>query len=282
MTYQLHCGDYLRVMRQIPSASIDAIITDLPTGQSGCDWDKPNSFWQMWDRINRVVKRNATVVLLGGTQPFTAQLIMSNREHFKYCWYWYKNMTSGFQFAKTQPLRSMEDICVFWSGDNPTYNKQLMKSRIRDRTFQDGAPNGDSRRNKNDQGLGVQPVKGFFADEVAAWNVLEFPCVPRATGTRHVSEKPVPLLEFLIRSHSNPGDTVLDFTAGSFSTGEACLNTNRNFIGTEKDAEFFREGEARMKDRAEEIERMLLKPWEIQPEKIEAAEQQTMDLLLRH
>jgi hypothetical protein len=229
VTYKLYQGDCLQLSEAIPDNSVDLVLADLPSAATECEWDRRIPFAPMWEMLYRIAKPNAAFVLFATQPPFSDDLRSSNRDHYRYTLYWPKNMVSGFQFSAIQPLRAMEEICVFYRTQ-PTYNPQLRRSRIRDRAFRDGSPNGRTERRKNEHDLGVKGQASTFAENVLPTNMLEgFPCVARATGTRHPTEKPVTLCEYLIRTYSNQGDVVLDFTAGSFTTGEACLNTDRKF-----------------------------------------------------
>jgi site-specific DNA-methyltransferase (adenine-specific) len=238
-------GDCLEVMGEIPDGSIDLVLCDLPYGITACKWDIVIPFEPLWDHYRRLLKSRGAVVLMA-SQPFTSMLIMSNREWFKYCWYWHKNMTSGFQLAKKQPLRVVEDICVFYSKQ-PTYNPQPTKSIVSDRIMRPGSRNGGFWNQKeNHHRLGTKQLQRIVRDDVSPRNCLEIPCVPRATGTLHSTQKPVALMEYLIRTYSNEGDTILDNAMGSGTTGVACLNTGRNFLGIEKAPEIFAVAERRI------------------------------------
>lgn len=275
--HQLHNQNCLEILPQIPSGSVDLILADIPSGATRCDWDQVISFPAMWEALYRVAKPKAAIVLFATQPPFSDDLRLSNRADYRYTLYWPKNMVSGFANANIQPLRALEEVCVFYRSQ-PTYNPQLRRSRITDRTFRDGAPNGRTERSKNEHNLGVKPQQSYFSEDVLPTNVLEgFPCVPRALGTLHPTEKPVELCEYLIKTYSNEGDQVLDFTAGSFSCGVACLNTNRRFIGIEQKETFFTDGSERMRIRQLEIDGMLIKPWQLAPEiKNDAESQATM------
>ncbi len=234
----LYHGDCLEIMPTLPAQSVDAIIADLPYGTTACKWDVVIPFEPMWAEYKRIIKPRGAIVLFG-SQPFTSLLVTSNLKWFKYCWHWYKNIVSGFQLASIQPTRALEDICVFYSKQ-PTYNRQPETSRIVDRAVIPGRPNGaKAEMRKNDHRLGTKPQPYIFPEFVAPRNVLEIPCVPRATGTVHPTQKPVALLEYLVRTYTNPGDTVMDNTMGSGTTGVACVQTGRRFVGIEKDAKYF-------------------------------------------
>ena len=225
-------GDCLDMMATIPDGSVDAIICDLPYGTTACKWDSVIPFEPLWAHYKRVVKPNGAIVLFG-SQPFTSALVMSNVKMFKYDWVWRKPKGTGHLNAKKMPMRDKEDIVVFYSGQ-ATYNPQ----------FTEGLPY------KNKAGSD-HAAKTSMTDSYGAYTnfrndndgkrypkqVLDFGVVER--GTLHPTQKPVALLEYLIRTYTNEGETVLDNTMGSGTAGVACVNTGRNFIGIEKDAGYF-------------------------------------------
>jgi site-specific DNA-methyltransferase (adenine-specific) len=242
---RLMMGDCLERMGEIEAGTVDLIAADLPYQVTACKWDTLIPFEPMWASFRRVLKPDGAIVLTS-SQPFTSELIQGNRKSFKYCWYWHKNIVSGFQLAKIQPTRCIEEVCVFYDSQ-PTYNPQWTESLIRDRARVVGAPNGrGGSRGKNEHRLGTKPMPTIFKESVAPRNCLEIPCVPRATGTLHPTQKPVALFEYLIRTYSNEGETVLDCTMGSGTTGVACINTGRNFIGIERDPAYFAIAESRI------------------------------------
>lgn len=253
---ELHRGDCLDVMWQIPSGSVDAIIADLPYGTTACSWDVVIPFEPLWAHYKRIIKPRGAVVLFG-SQPFTSLLVCSNLEWFKYCWYWRKNRVSGFQFAKIQPTRCVEELCVFYR-EQPTYNKQPTESIIADRLRIPGRPNGRNSLTKSEHVPGLKKsVPMVFNEYVEPRNCLEFDCVPSATGTLHPTQKPVALLEYLIKTYTNEGDTVMDNVMGSGTAGVACVRLNRNFIGIEKDADYFEVARKRIESEQENIESTL-------------------------
>ena len=160
---------------------------------------------------------------------------MSNLEWFKYEWIWYKNNPTGFYYAKKQPMRATENIVIFYDHFN-TYNPQMMKSRITDRRIKDGMKNGNEGNSKLYQTkTNCHPLN----KNIYPWNVLEFKVQSRSKGTLHPTQKPVALYEYLIRTYTNEGDTVLDIAMGSGTTGVACIQTGRKFIGIEIDETYF-------------------------------------------
>lgn len=222
-------GDCLELMQEIPESTIDMILCDLPYGTTNCKWDSIIPFNELWQHYNRVIKHNGAIVLFS-VQPFTTKLIHSNLKQFRYCWYWKKNNKTGGAFAKVQPMRCVEDICVFYKK-KPTYNPQglvkLEKPIIK-------IPRGKSNIYEWRGGNSIQQYKNYPA------NLLEFKNEAHGNKKRlHPTQKPVALLEYLIKTYTNEGETVLDNCMGSGSTGEACINTNRKFYGIEKDAHYF-------------------------------------------
>lgn len=228
-------GDCLELMRDLPSGSVDMILCDLPYGTTACSWDSIIPFEPLWAEYWRVCKPNAAIVLTA-SQPFTTALIASQMDKFKYCWYWKKAVGSGFQNAKKQPLRMFEDVCVFYKKP-PVYNPQGL------------VPLGETRVNKisaeksivgGTKGAGGLRTQGNeWVQEFTNYpkNLLEFP-VP-TSGKVHPTQKPVALFEYLIRTYTNPGEVVLDNTAGSGTTAIAAENAGRRWICMERDPDYY-------------------------------------------
>ena len=243
---ELYKGDCLEVMKKIPSKSIDAIICDLPYGTTACKWDSVIPFEPLWEQYKRIIKDNGAIVLFA-KQPFTSALIMSNVDWFREPLVWIKHKPTNFANAKYMHLNYTEDIIVFGSG-KPIFNKQ-MQPRKSERVKQ--AQNGNSKNWRS------KPKKenevAFSTDyEPREWNVydakfknpmnyIETPSVVSNSKEKvnHSTQKPLKLLEYLVRTYTNENDTVLDNTMGSGTTGVACVNTNRNFIGIEQDEKYF-------------------------------------------
>lgn len=243
----LRQGDCLKIMKSIPDGSVDLVLTDPPYGITKCVWDKVVDFELMWQEIRRISKQNAALVFFSA-QPFTTDLINSNRKMFRYEIIWEKAQKTGFYNAHKAPLRCHENILVFYQRP-PTYNPQKHHSgKLREI--------GHSRRNsdfKKTNGNFVGKVSAeaaenweyiddgtrFPADVVkfSNWNGALFGNTQKAT--KHPTQKPVDLLEYLVRTYTNEGDTVLDCFMGSGSTGVACANTGRKFIGIEMDKHYF-------------------------------------------
>ena len=222
-------GDCLELMEQIPDGSVNMVLCDLPYGTTRNKWDSVIPFDPLWEHYRRVCKG---VVVLTAAQPFTSFVITNNLKTFKYCWIWEKSKVTGVLNAKHQPLRNYEDICVFAEGKT-TYNPQglIAKGTI-------------TKQGGNSKNYGVRNTDCY---------VQEFTNNPRQVirfasegNTVHPTQKPVALMEYLIHTYTNEGDTVLDNCMGSGTTGVACVNTNRNFIGIEKDPEYFKIAEQRI------------------------------------
>lgn len=235
---QIALGDCLDVMRSVPSASVDMILCDLPYGTTYSAWDVVIPFVPLWEQYWRIAKPNAAVVLTA-SQPFTSALIMSQIDRFKYEWIWSKNMPTDFANAKSRPMKNHENICVFVRDGKPVYNKQPTPSKIKDRKL--GGSNGKSGIDKKGGYLiRKQPKEdNILHENVNPRTVLEIDCVPRATGTIHPTQKPVALFEYLIRTYTNEGDTVMDNCLGSGTTAIAAENTGRRWIGIERDPTYF-------------------------------------------
>ena len=225
-------GDCLEVMKTLPD--VDAIITDLPYGTTACSWDSVIPFEPMWEQVKRICNG---VFVTTASQPFTSALVMSNLEWFKYEWIWNKKLAGNGILAKIQPLKIHENVCVFCDG-NVTYNQQMKsgkgrwKGGIKDRhgTFS----NAESEKVWNDK---YHPV-----------SILEFSGAGMRSNREHPTQKPVALYEYLIKTYTNEGDTVLDITMGSGTTGVACVQTGRNFFGIEIDEGYFKIAERRIAD----------------------------------
>ena len=225
-TTLLH-GDCLELMKDIPDKSIDAIIADLPYGTTACKWDSILPLDKLWKQYNRIIKKNGTIALFA-SQPFTTKIISSNEKDFRYCWYWLKNQGTNFFHAKRMPIRKIEEICIFKKGK---YYPQITDGHIPTNSAK-GCSNG-----KAYHGTKTRDYEGGKTTRFPT-NILEFKCVDNYSRL-HSSEKPVDLLEYLIKTYTNEGETVLDNSMGSGTTGVACVNTNRNFIGMELDEGYF-------------------------------------------
>lgn len=233
---QLLNGDCLELMKEIPGGSVDMILCDLPYGTTDCSWDSVLPFDKLWEQYDRVLKPNGVAVLFAA-QPFTTQLIMSNRKAFRYCWYWLKNQPTGFTFARYQPMRKVEDICVFYKK-MPTYNPQGLVE------LKDAKPMRQ-RALKREAVYNTASLMNEYTPRFTNWprNVLEY----NTERGLHPTQKPVPLLEYLVRTYTNPGDTILDNCMGSGSTGVAVKRVGgRHFIGIEQNADYFKIAQQRI------------------------------------
>jgi site-specific DNA-methyltransferase (adenine-specific) len=239
----LRQGDCLEVMKTIKSGSIDAIITDPPYGTTACKWDSVINFELMWEQLNRIIKPNGAIVLFG-SEPFSSALRMSNIKNYKYDWIWYKNTGSNFAQLKRQPLRVHETISIFnksvYYAQQTQRKSQESKKRLKSRV--QGGGHGHSSSIKK-----VSPTQ-YNSEFCNPRSVIEFKSVPNANGKLHQTQKPIALMEYLIKTYTNENETVLDFTMGSGTTMVACQNTNRNGIGIEKDKNYFEIAKKRIEE----------------------------------
>lgn len=250
--YDLRLGDCLEVMADIPDGSVGLILCDLPYGTTACKWDSVIPFEPLWEQYRRIAKKNAAIVLTA-SQPFTSALVMSNPKMFRYCWVWEKSKGSNFQHSKHQPLKVHEDVVVFSRGGSAQGSKIPMK-------YMPQMIEGAEYVGYNNP---IGAIGHLSAGNTTASSnrkgALRFPRsvqyfkTAESEGKHHPTQKPIALMEYLIRTYTQEGEVVLDNCAGSFTTGVACLNTNRSFIGIEKDPEYFRIGSERMARRQQEI-----------------------------
>lgn len=237
---QLYQGDCLEVMKMIPDNSIDLVLCDPPYGTTHCEWDKALDLDALWKEYRRICKEHCAILLFSA-QPFTSELIMSNRKDFRYEIIWEKTQPSGFLNAKRMPLRNHENIVVFYQK-LPTYNPIKHKAK-NPKTIGRKKVNGTQAKQYNSYITGryewTETGERMPTDVIqfSNWNGARFGDTSKAV--KHSTTKPVPLLEYLIKTYSNEGDMVLDNTMGSGSTGVACVNTNRDFIGIELTEHFF-------------------------------------------
>ena len=234
--YKLYLGDCLEVMDRLieEGIKVDCILTDPPYGTTACKWDTIIPFDKMWNRLNKLIKPNGAIVLFS-SQPFTSNLVMSNVKNFKYEWIWHKNKGGNPLNAKRMPMKQHENICVFYKNP-PTYNPIMEerygqgKERVKYKV-QGGRFNKDRVYGKVD---GI--VRNTQYSELRNPQTVQFFNVERGL---HPTQKPIKLMEYLIKTYTNENELVLDFTMGSGTTGIACLNTNRRFIGIELDENYF-------------------------------------------
>ena len=228
-------GDCLEIMKGIPDGSIDAIITDPPYGTTVCKWDSVIDFELMWEQLNRIIKPNGAIVLFG-SEPFSSALRMSNIKNYKYDWIWNKKNSGSGLHAKKQPLKINEIISVF---NKHNYYPIMVKGKMRNKKSygsKKGSVTGEIKSNKDN-----------FNDLYYPKNIIETSNAGQK-GKQHPTQKPVELMEYLIKTYTNEGETVLDFTMGSGSTLVACDNLNRNGIGIEMDEAYFKIAQQRIKD----------------------------------
>ena len=259
---KLYNGDCLIVLQELIDKGIrvDAIIADIPYGTTACSWDEIIPFQEMWERLNKIVKDDNSPILLFGSEPFTSTLVCSNIENFKYKWYYKKLIASNFASAKHQPMKHIEDVCVFTrSGKKANYypimqeRAQSGKQRIQaGYKYNSKTPNetmGNMKRNNTE---GEYNLNLKYPENIQTFN-------NREKGARglHPTQKPISLMEYLVKTHTQKNETVLDFTMGSGSTGVACLNTDRNFIGIEKDEKYYNIAKERLETIKEDKEKEL-------------------------
>jgi site-specific DNA-methyltransferase (adenine-specific) len=235
---RLECGDCLELMKSIPDKSVDMILCDLPYGTTACKWDTIIPFEPLWELYKRIIKDNGAIVLTA-SQPFTSALVMSNAKMFKYCWVWEKSTKTNFLNAKIQPLRKHEDIVVF--GLNKT------------RYFPQGLSEKNSftkqgKKETDNYGSQDRSMGGYFQEKTGyPHDIICIKSEP-SVGIKHPTQKPVALFEYLVKTYTNEGDLVLDNCMGSGTTGVACKNLGRDFIGFEKDPTYFEIAKKRIEE----------------------------------
>lgn len=245
--FDLYLGDCLEVMKNLPNNSVDLILADLPYGTTKCKWDTIIPLEPLWFEYRRILKPLGTVVLTA-SQPFTSVLVSSNLEWYKYNWIWKKNKTTGFLLANYRPMKQTEDIVVFSPGGaaaaskstgNMVYNPQGLKPKVV-RKKNSEARLGKMLNQKHHLGPNNKLIHSSeYMQEFTNYptEILEFGI---ENDTIHPTQKPIKLMEYLIKTYSNEGETVLDNVMGSGTTGIASINTNRNFIGIEMDEIYFK------------------------------------------
>ena len=222
---KIYNEDCLEGMKRIPDGSVDMILCDLPYGTTACSWDEIIPFDLLWEQYERVIKDNGAIVLTAA-QPFTSALVMSNPKMFKYCWTWDKTTAKGHLVAKYRPMQQTEDIAVF--GKNKVNYYPIMIDRPKNKIQK----SYEASRTEIMGGISEKKVKVY--DTWYPKTLLEF----KTERGLHPTQKPVPLFEYLIKTYTNEGETVLDNCIGSGTTAIAALNTNRSFIGIEKEKEY--------------------------------------------
>jgi len=225
-------GDCLEKMKEIPDGSVDMVLADPPFGITACEWDSIIPLEPMWKQLKRVIKPNGAIVLMA-SQPFTSVLGASNVKMLRYSWVWKKTAATGHLNAKRMPMKNAEDVMVFYKKQ-PTYNPQGLIDC-----------NKITRRGNNGGCYGESGKENLQTKMNYPRTILEFKSEGRNV---HPTQKPVALMEYLIKTYTNEGETVLDFAAGSFTTGVACVNLNRKFIGIELDKDYFEIGAKRIEE----------------------------------
>jgi len=227
-------GDCLEMMKLIPDGSVDMVLCDLPYGTTACAWDAIIPFDQLWGEYKRVCKG---AVVLTASQPFTSALVMSNVDWFRHSWVWDKKSAANVMAAKHGPLKVHEDVLVF-SAKGGIYRPEMITGK--------GRWKGGNKRTDGIYEGGVPDGK-YWSDQYHPKSLIEFSNASQV-GKVHPTQKPVALMEYLIRTYTNEGDTVLDNTMGSGTTGVAAANTGRKFIGIERDEKYFAIAQKRIED----------------------------------
>lgn len=222
-------GDCLEVMRDIPDKSVDMILCDLPYGTTACKWDTIIPFEPLWEQYERLIKDNGAIVLTA-REPFTSLLVTSNLKAYKHKWVWNKKQSGSFANAKYMPLQIEEDIVVFCKG-KANYYPIMRKGKYRKK--------GGSKKQIESMSKFIKPDYYKYSDEYYPVNILDdFPNCSNKGQNVHPTQKPVPLFEYLIKTYTNEGETVLDNCIGSGTTAIAAHNTGRFFIGIEKEPKY--------------------------------------------
>lgn len=235
MSVQLMHGDCIELMRSVPSDSVDLILCDLPYGTTECAWDSVIPFEPLWEQYLRIAKSSAAIVLTAA-QPFTARLLMSRPSLFRYEWIWEKGNATGFLNAKKQPLRAHESALVFYRKQ-PTYNPQMTSGHERKTA---------SRKSVNSECYGKALTLTEYDSTERYPRSVQFFSSDKQQANFHPTQKPVALMEYLVKTYTDPGMTVMDNTMGSGTTGVAAVRCGCNFIGIELDADHFKTAEDRI------------------------------------
>ena len=230
-------GDCLELMKNIPDGSVDMILCDLPYQVTACKWDTIIPFEPMWEQYNRIIKKSGVIALFG-SEPFSSSLRSSNLKKYKYDLYWLKNRPTGMAYARFQPMRKIENVCIFFEGKsiyNPIKTKRT-ESELK-KLSKKSVKTKKTENYNMDYGKTANRYDNEYKNPT---NVLEFKCVANQGKEKlpHPTQKPVALFEYLIKTYTNEGETVLDNCAGSGTTAIACMNTNRNYILMEQEKEY--------------------------------------------
>lgn len=244
----IHLGDCLEVMGDIPDGSVDMVMADLPYGTTACEWDSVIPLEPLWAHYKRIIKPRGAIVLTA-SQPFTTALIASNLDWFKYCWVWEKSLVGDVMNAKNKPLKAHEDICVFSPGTTANRSPRLMNYHpqgVKETFYQrkqsyrdpEKGPSPFHNPRPSHKAIKTQTLTNYPRSIIRFANPNQ--------GTDQPTQKPVALMEYLIRTYTNEGELVLDNTMGSGTTGIACIRTGRRFIGIEKDPDIFETARRRL------------------------------------
>lgn len=236
--------DCMHAMQFLEKESIDAVIADIPYGILKSDWDVPLNFCDMWAHLNRVIKKNGVMILFG-SEPFASHLRISNLKQYRHEWIWQKDKGANFLQSNFQPLKVHENIMIFANGKT-TYNPQ--KTQNNQKLKSQKVINNNEKRFKS--GLDVKQFKNsnsYEIDKLMPRSVLYFARDNNSKLCLHPTQKPIALMEYLVKTYTNKNDVILDHTMGSGSTGVACQNLNRKFIGIEKNKEYFNIAKDRLK-----------------------------------
>ena len=248
MKIKLIHGDCLEKMKDIPDKSIDFVLTDPPYGTTACKWDVVIPFEQMWEQLKRITKDNGAICLFG-SEPFSSHLRLSNLNQYKHDWIWKKSNPKGHLNSKKYPMKIHENISIF-CHKTPKYYPQMTNTKPMNTVYKSGGNGLDSTYGKmNTVDALAKNRTERYPQEVICFNDI----TGNSSERVHPTQKPVPLLEYLIKTYTLENETVLDFTMGSGSTAVACLNLKRNCIGIEKDQNYYNVAKNRIKTRIEEI-----------------------------
>lgn len=246
----IRLSDWHDYILTIPDKSIDAIITDLPYGTTACKWDNIIPFEPMWEQAKRVLKDRGAFVTTA-SQPFTSALVMSNVDNFKYCWVWEKSNPSNIALSNKQPMKYHEDVCVFYLMQS-IYNKQMIKRESP--RIKQAQESGYKFHNSQSQQTGLKYIEidslEYDSNFKNPSSIIKINSLrPNSREfTLHPTQKPVAMYEYLIRTYTNEGDTVMDFCCGSGTTAVACVNTGRNFTGCDNDEEYYKIAMSRVEE----------------------------------
>ena len=245
----LYKGDCLFYMDLLPDKSVDCIICDLPYGTTILNWDKAIPMAKLWEHYNRIIRVNGSIILFG-SEPFSTMVRSSNIAGYRYDWIWQKTRPSLFQHANKRPMKDHENIMVFYKKQ-PTYNQELKMLE---------KPNKRWRKNKTGEFMNSGCADKDSVQTKTGFNRQILTYAMHNVGLNHPTEKPLDLVEFLVKTYTNVGDTVLDNTMGSGTTGVACKNLNRSFIGMEMDEKYFEIAQRRISTAgtAESVDKKLI------------------------